>query len=128
MDKIVIAIVKKGKEILMVRRRIKEGDLYWQFPGGALENNESEQQAVEREVFEEANIKCKAIKKLGERLHPTTSKLISYWVCEYVSGEIKVKDSDELDKVEWMGPNEILNNVTSEIFVPVKEYILNIKE
>jgi 8-oxo-dGTP diphosphatase len=123
MEKIVIAIIKKDKKILVVRRRIKQGNLHWQFPGGILEKNESEQQTTEREVFEEVNIKCKAIKKLGERIHPTTSKLIAYWACEYVSGQIKIKDLDEIDKAEWMNSNEVFDNITSDIFLPVKEYI-----
>jgi 8-oxo-dGTP diphosphatase len=42
MNKIVIAIIEKDKKILLVRRKIKEGNLLWQFPGGRVEEGENE--------------------------------------------------------------------------------------
>lgn len=31
------AIIVQGGQVLMVRRRVKEGELMWQFPAGAIE-------------------------------------------------------------------------------------------
>lgn len=123
MNKIVIAIVESNGRILMVRRAVKEGDLYWQFPGGQLEDGEKEAQAAEREVLEETGVKCIAVRNLGERIHPTTGRLIAYWLCISESNEIKMLDDPELDQIVWMTPKEVFNNVTSNIFDPVKEYL-----
>lgn len=124
MSKIVIGIIEKDSKFLMARRKFSEGNLSWTFPGGAIEDNETEEQAIVREIFEEIDIKVNANRKLGERVHPTTKKEISYMLCDYVSGVIKVKDTEELDKVEWMTTTELFNAVTSDIFQPVKEYLL----
>lgn len=123
MGKVVIGIIEKDNKFLLARRKFSEGNLSWTFPGGAIEENETEEQAIVREIFEEIDIKVKAIKKLGERVHPTTNKEISYMLCDYISGTIKVKDKDELDAVEWMTTNELFDAITSDIFKPVKEYL-----
>jgi 8-oxo-dGTP diphosphatase len=123
MSKIVIGIIENKNKFLMARRKFNEGNLSWTFPGGAIEENESEEQAIEREIFEETDVKAKVIRKLGERIHPTTKKEISYLLCNYVSGVIKVKDTEELDRVEWMTSSELFRAVTSDIFQPVKEYL-----
>lgn len=123
MSKVVIGIIEKERKFLMARRKFSEGNLSWTFPGGVIEDNETEDQAIVREIFEEIDIKVKVNKKLGERIHPTTKKEISYMLCDFVSGTIKVKDAEELDKVEWMTTNELFKAVTSDIFLPVKEYL-----
>jgi len=128
MDKIVIGVIENNKKILMVRRRIKEGDLSWQFPGGVVGENETEESAIVREVFEEVDVVCRVQKKLGERIHPLTGKNVGYWLCDYLSGEVFVKYDDELDKAEWMSVDELLKAVTSDIFSVIKEYLRQFRE
>ena len=123
MNKIIAVIVQKEKLILMVRRRQKEGTLHWQFPSGGINDNESEFAAAEREVFEETGVVCKSKEILGQRIHPVTEKEMHYVLCDYVSGEESVKDSEELDMVEWALPQKIFKVVTSTIFQPVKEWL-----
>ncbi|WP_068718544.1 NUDIX domain-containing protein [Vibrio tritonius] len=43
-------------EILLIKR-FKDGRTYWVFPGGGVEPNETLQQAIIREVFEETMLK-----------------------------------------------------------------------
>jgi 8-oxo-dGTP diphosphatase len=126
MSEIVVAIIEHSNKILLVRRKYNEkGKLHWQFPGGCIEEGENENQAIERELFEETNINCKAVRKIGERIHPNTGRTISYWFCSYISGDAYVKDSKELDAVRWMFPPDVFKCVTSDIFKPIKEYLLN---
>ena len=127
MSKIVVAIVRKENEVLMARRKINEGNLHWQFPGGKLKEYETEYQAAEREIFEETGVKCKTIEKLGERVHPANGKAIAYILCEYVSGSAAVKDSNELDRVEWMTPSVIFQKITSDLFKPVRNYLQSLQ-
>jgi len=123
MSRIVAVIVKKSNAVLMARRKQREGSLHWQFPSGAVDEGESEFSAAEREIFEETDVKCKAVKILGERIHPVTGKNIVYVLCDYVSGRERVKDSEELDRVEWMMSEKVFENVTSGIFQPVKDFL-----
>ena len=125
MKKIVVGIVVKEREVLLVRRRISEGELSWQFPGGEIKDFESESKAVEREFNEEVGIEISAKEKFGERVHPNTDRKIAYWLCEHVSGDAYLKDDDELDRVEWVEFNDIFEYIKSSLYEPVGEYISN---
>ena len=55
--KVVAAVIVKGSEILIARR--KEGkhlEFKWEYPGGKVENNENEKESLKRELKEEFNI------------------------------------------------------------------------
>lgn len=120
---IAVAIVEKNREFLIVRRRKKEGSLLWQFPAGAVENSEADNHAAERETFEETNIRCKAVKQFGERIHPETNVKVSYWLCEYVEGLLELKDKEELDQAKWASGKDVLSSITSDLYPPIREYI-----
>ena len=126
--KIIVSILEKNRKVLVIRRKEKEGALHWQFPAGSTKEGEIEQETAERETFEETGIVCKAIKKIGERTHPNTGKEIAYWFCEYISGQAFVKDKDELDVAEWLSPDETLKVITTDIYDPVKKFILSLKK
>lgn len=123
MNKIAVAVVTNDGRVLMLRGSVKEGDLQWRFPGGTVEKGESEEEAAVREVAEETGIKCVSVKKLGERIHPTTKELVSYHLCEFVSGEALLREPEKFDKVAWLTSDEIFECVTSDIYAPVKDYI-----
>ena len=122
-SKIAVAIVQDGRQFLMAKRRLKEADLTWTFPGGAVHAGESDMSAAEREVKEEVGVTCRGERILGSRTHPSTGKEIAYVLCGFVQGEAHVIDCDELAEVKWMTVPEILQSVTSNIFGPVKEYL-----
>jgi 8-oxo-dGTP diphosphatase len=115
-------IVSEGR-VLMVRRRISEGELMWQFPAGAIEAGESAEEAAARETEEETGLTVKVLRLLGERVHPKTQRLMSYTACEPISGEAHVADDDELDAVAWVALDEIPEYVPYGLFGPVQEYL-----
>ncbi len=107
----------------MVRRRVSEGQLSWQFPAGKIEPGESPEQAAVRETAEETGLNVAAIKVLGERVHPETGRWMSYMVCEIVSGTAAVGDPRELDALAWVALAEIPEYVPYGIFEPVQAYL-----
>ncbi|MFF0736850.1 NUDIX hydrolase [Streptomyces chartreusis] len=115
-------IVAEGR-VLMVRRRISEGELMWQFPAGAIEAGEGAQDAAVRETDEETGLTVKALRLLGERVHPKTGRLMSYTACEVLQGEAKVADEEELDAVAWVAHSEISDYVPYGLYGPVQEYL-----
>ncbi|WP_406501935.1 NUDIX hydrolase [Streptomyces sp. NBC_01590] len=117
------AIIAQGGQVLMVRRRVKEGELMWQFPAGAIEAGESAEDAAVRETEEETGLIVKATRLLGERVHPKTGRLMSYTACEPLSGEAHVADDDELDAVAWVAHGEISEYVPYGLFEPVQAYL-----
>ena len=88
------AIVVNDGRVLMVRRRMREGELMWQFPAGAIEAGETAEQAAVRETKEETGLTVESGKLLGERVHPKTGRSMSYTACDLVSGEAYVADTE----------------------------------
>ncbi|MGQ3551730.1 NUDIX hydrolase [Streptomyces rochei] len=115
-------IVSEGR-VLMVRRRVSEGELMWQFPAGQIEDGEAAEDAAVRETVEETGLVVTSIKLLGERVHPKTGRLMSYTACEPVQGEARVADEEELDAVAWVAHSEIEDYVPYGLFGPVQEYL-----
>ncbi|MEC4016065.1 NUDIX hydrolase [Streptomyces sp. H27-D2] len=117
------AIIVQGDRVLMVRRRVKEGELMWQFPAGAIESGETAEQAAVRETEEETGLTVEAVKLLGERVHPKTMRLMSYTACDALSGTAHVADDEELAEVAWVTHGEIPEYVPYGLFEPVQEYL-----
>lgn len=117
------AIIVRDGRVLMVRRRVSEGELMWQFPAGAIESGEAAVDAAVRETDEETGLTVKAVRLLGERVHPKTGRLMSYTACEVVGGEARVADDEELDAVAWVAHSEIKEYVPYGLFGPVQEYL-----
>lgn len=117
------AIIVHDGRVLMVRRRIAEGELMWQFPAGAIEPGEGAEDAAVRETSEETGLTVKALRLLGERIHPKTGRAMSYTACEVVDGEARVADDDELDAVAWVKHEDISQYVPYGLFGPVQEYL-----
>jgi 8-oxo-dGTP diphosphatase len=119
------AIITNGDRVLMVRRRIKEGELSWQFPAGAIEAGESPEDAAVRETLEETGLKVEAASLIGQRVHPKTGREMSYTACAVVDGEAHVADPDELDAVAWVSLGEIPQYVPYGLYEPVQQYLDN---
>lgn len=117
------AIIVQDNQVLMVRRRVREGQLSWQFPAGAIESGESAEAAAVRETLEETGLTVEAVKLLGERVHPKTGRLMSYTACNPISGTARVADADELDAVAWVSLGEIPEYVPYGLFEPVQAYL-----
>ncbi|WP_458089406.1 NUDIX hydrolase [Streptomyces malaysiensis] len=117
------AIIVHEDRVLMVRRRVKEGELMWQFPAGAIEDGETAEQAAVRETEEETGLIVEAIKLIGERVHPKTGRLMSYTACSPLEGEAHVADEDELDAVAWVTHGEIPEYVPYGLYERVQEYL-----
>ena len=74
---------------LMHRKNVKKRkDIqeYYTFPGGGLEEGESLEEGVIREIKEEFGIKVKVIKKLYEMESEKFKQKEYFFLCEYVDG------------------------------------------
>jgi 8-oxo-dGTP diphosphatase len=117
------AIIVVGERVLMVRRRVSEGELMWQFPAGGIEPGESAEEAAVRETLEETGLEVKAVRLLGRRVHPKTQRVMSYTACEAVAGEARVADADELTQIAWVTHRDLPDYVPYGIFDKVQEYL-----
>lgn len=122
---IAAAIITARHRVLMVRRRVAEGDLSWQFPAGKIEDGESPEQAAVRETAEETGLAVMATASLGTRVHPNTGRTMHYIACRPTTDTItaRVADVDELDAVEWATAPRLAELVPAGIYEPVRRYL-----
>ena len=125
MNNIVIGIVNYKDQLLMIKRAKKEGNLVWAFPGGKVEKGETKEEACIREVYEETGINVSIIKLFGERIHPETGAIITYFLCEQKNGQLMIQNEKEILEVSYMTKQEFYNKVKTDVYKPVKKYINN---
>ncbi len=91
-------IVKDGKLVVLFRRRIRDGKKieYYSLPGGGLEENETLEENVIREVKEELNIDIKILGYVGKAEDEKTIQ--HFFHAEIIKGT-PVLGGEELDRL-----------------------------
>ncbi|MCI4085666.1 NUDIX hydrolase [Streptomyces sp. MMS21 TC-5] len=117
------AVVVREGRVLLVRRRIAEGNLSWQFPAGKVEPGESREDAAVRETKEETGLEVVSRGLLGERVHPASGRMMSYTACDVVSGNAHVAAAGEVAEVAWITRAQIPEYVPQGLFEPVQQYL-----
>ena len=115
--RVVAAVIKaengKGQPIIFATQR-GYGDLKggWEFPGGKIEEGETPQEALKREIMEELDTEISVGDLIDtiEYDYPTFHLSMDCFWCEIVKGDLVLKEHeaakwlrmDELDSVEWL--------------------------
>ena len=115
--RVVAAIIKatneKDEPIIFATQR-GYGDFAggWEFPGGKIEEGETPQEALVREIKEELDTEIKVGDLIDtiEYDYPNFHLSMDCFWCEIVSGHLVLKEheaakwltKDELDSVEWL--------------------------
>ena len=120
---IVVAVIVADHRVLLVRRRVREGTLSWQFPAGEVEFGETFEAAASRETSEEVGLGVAPTAILGERVHPATGRHMVYLACRVVRGTPRVADADELAELAWCRLDELADYILHGVFEPVQAYL-----
>ena len=115
--RVVAAVIKamneKGEEIIFATQR-GYGDLKggWEFPGGKIEEGETSQNALQREIMEELDTEI-AVGELIDTIeydYPTFHLSMDCFWCEIIKEDLVLKEheaakwltKEKMDSVEWL--------------------------
>ena len=110
---IIKAVNKENEPIIFATQR-GYGDFKggWEFPGGKIEEGETPQEALKREIVEELSTEI-AVGELIDTIeydYPTFHLSMDCFLAEIVSGDLVLKEheaakwltKEELDSLEWL--------------------------
>jgi mutator protein MutT len=116
------AVIVKGGKVLAARRGPgKHLEGYWEFPGGKLEENETPEECLERELTEEFSISSRVGAYIGESVYDYGEKvvrLLAYEV-EHTAGNFELVDHDEL---RWLEINQLADVKWAPADIPLVEH------
>ena len=109
---VVAAVIKDNDRIFATARGYGEYKGWWEFPGGKIEQGETPQQALIREIKEELDTEI----RVGEFIdtieydYPTFHLSMDCFWAEVVAGNLVLKEAaaakwltkETLDSVEWL--------------------------
>lgn len=106
--KVVAAVIRDGDKIFATQRGY--GDLKggWEFPGGKIEEGETPQEALKREIMEELDTEI----EVGELIdtieydYPEFHLSMGCYWCSVVSGDLVLK---EHEAARWLGEDELMD-------------------
>ena len=108
---VVAAVIEKENKILIAQRNNGEFEGLWEFPGGKVENGETEKDALKREIKEEFNINIEVKEHLVTIDHDYSNFHLnmSCYICNINDENIELHDHyaikwiDSFDNnIEWV--------------------------
>lgn len=106
------AIIQKDNKVLICQRSEKmKLPLKWEFPGGKVEQGESYEDCIVREILEELAIRISVLRRLTmvEHHYADFSLCLHPFICRYESGGLHAAEHaqaiwvprEELPKYDW---------------------------
>lgn len=125
---VIKAVNENGQPIIFATQR-GYGDLKggWEFPGGKIEEGETPQEALKREIMEELDTEISVGDLIDtiEYDYPTFHLSMDCFWCQIVKGDLVLKEHeaakwlrmDELDSVEWLPADvTLIDQIRNNIF------------
>ena len=117
---VVAAIIVKGTEILATQRGYGEFEGGWEFPGGKVEQGETPEEAIVREIHEELNARISVQRFLTQVEHdyPTFHLSMKCFICTLDDPSFQLLehhaakwlDMQHIDIVDWLPADiEVVN-------------------
>jgi 8-oxo-dGTP diphosphatase len=121
---VVCGIIFKDDLVLICRRKAEKSlGGYWEFPGGKVEEGESNEESLLRELIEELNLKVEIKQHFFDTVHQYDDgaiELISF-ICET---ENIASESTDHDQLEWVEVRDLLNWKLAPADIPIAEELI----
>lgn len=103
---VVAAVICSNGKIFATQRGYGDFKGYWEFPGGKVENGETKEQALIREIEEELRTKIHIDKhiKTIDYDYPTFHITLSFYLCRVEEGSLTLI---EHKSAKWLSPQEL---------------------
>jgi len=113
-------------EVLITKRKLsKTNGGKWEFPGGKIEKNENEKDALTRELKEELNIEVEIVEKLLTTKSRDSRIILHSFKVILLKNEIVLNEHDEY---KWLKIKDLSNYSFTEADLKILEFlILNYK-
>ena len=102
-DVSVAVLINANHQVLLGQRPPpKPWEGWWEFPGGKVKNNETFEEALNREIQEELNIKIKIHEKITEEKYKDEKIhiLLHYYLCSLESGTMSLNEHEAFAWIE----------------------------
>ncbi len=116
-------IVRRGNEVLLLKRRGAHGEETWSSPGGNLDFGEDPAVCAARESEEETGVAVGTPRFVGltnDVFEPENKHYVTLWFeAEHTGGEAHVRARDELSAVGWF-PED---GLPEPLFLPLRNLL-----
>jgi 8-oxo-dGTP diphosphatase len=117
-------IIWKDGKILITQRKKDDPTIpsFWEFPGGKIEEAETAEECLARELKEELDIKVIVKDQIlvNEHEYPTKIIRLHFFNVDYYEGELKLNDHDD---AKWIAKEEIKEYEFAPADIPVLDRI-----
>ncbi|AZJ21585.1 DNA mismatch repair protein MutT [Bacillus wiedmannii bv. thuringiensis] len=93
-------IVQEGKIVLI--KRIREGEIYYVFPGGGIEEGETPEEATKREAYEELGVHIKVEHLIAKVEYKGTEYYFNAHIVGGVFGSGKAEEFEMKDRGSYI--------------------------
>ena len=127
--RVTAAIIELDDKILIAKRK-SEDDIFggfWEFPGGKIEDGETPEECMARELMEELEIEVEVGTLITSNKHRYPNgifELLAYRV-QHICGNIVLNDHD---KIKWITIDEISSFEFPPANTPIINYLIYIYE
>ena len=117
-------LVREGRVLLAQRREGAKQGLKWEFPGGKVEDGETPEQTLERELMEELGVKTRTGRIYDAKIfeYPSQKVLVLFYFSTLIEGEPQPIDANGL---EWVTRDKIMDHDFAAADVGVAERLFS---
>jgi 8-oxo-dGTP diphosphatase len=126
--KVIAGIIRNDDNILIAQRMRDSAlaSLKWELPGGKIEENETAEECLKRELKEELGIETEILDLFSSNTHSYKDIEIELHVynVRYLSGVLKLNSHE---KFIWVAINKLVDYDFAEADIPIIEKIMQTK-